>query len=80
MNRPHSNYVDGCRSRLINERLFRGWTCEDVAKKINISRSTYSQMETGIRKGSEYVWNDLQNLFGVPKEELKQVVDGFERF
>lgn len=80
MNRPHSNYVEGCRARLINERLSRGLRCEDVADKINISRSTYSQLETGIRKGSEYIWNDLQNLFGVPKEELKQVVNNFERF
>lgn len=80
MNRPHSNYVEGCHPRLINERLFRGWTAEKVADMINVSRSTYSQIETGNRKGSEYIWNDLQNLFGVPKEELKQVVDGFDRF
>lgn len=71
MNRPHSNFVEGCRRRLIEERLSHKWSTFDVAKKIGTSRSTYAQIETGARKGSEYVWNDLQNLFGVPKEELK---------
>lgn len=72
MNRPHSMFVDGSHRRLIEERLSRKWSSFDVAKKINISRSTYAQIETGARRGSEYIWNDLQNLFGVPKEELKQ--------
>ena len=71
MNRPHSNFVDGCRKRLIEERLSRKMSTFDVAKKIGASRSTYAQIETGARKGSEYIWNDLEELFGVPKEELK---------
>lgn len=72
MNRPHSMFVDGSHRRLIEERLSRKWTTFDVAKRINVSRSTYTQVETGCRRGSEYIWNDLEALFGVPKEELKQ--------
>lgn len=71
MNRPHSNFVDGCKKRLIEERLSHKWSTFDVAKKIGVSRSTYAQIETSARKGSEYVWDDLEKLFGVPKEELK---------
>lgn len=71
MNRPHSRFVEGCRHRLIEVRLEHGWSTFDVAHKINTSRSTYTQIETGCRKGSEYIWNDLEKLFGVPKEELK---------
>lgn len=72
MNRPHSHFVEGSKKRLIEERLSRKWSSFDVADKINVSRSTYSQIETGARKGTEYIWNDLEALFGVPKEELKQ--------
>jgi transcriptional regulator with XRE-family HTH domain len=71
VNRPHSRYVEGSHFRLIEERLARKWSTFDVAKKINVSRSTYTQVETGCRRGSEYIWDDLEKLFGVPKEELK---------
>lgn len=71
MNRPHSNFVDGCHRRLIEERLSRKWSTFDVADKIGCSRSTYSQIEIGYRKGSELIWKDLESLFGVPREELK---------
>ena len=71
MNRPHSKFVNGSHKRLIEERLSRKMSTFDVAKKIGTSRSTYTQVETGARRGSEYIWNDLEKLFGVPKEELK---------
>lgn len=71
MNRPHSRFVDGSHKRLIEERLSRKMSTFDVAAKIHVSRSTYAQVETGARRGSEYIWNDLEKLFGVPKEELK---------
>lgn len=72
MNRPHSKFVDGSHKRLIEERLSRKMSTFDVAAKIHVSRSTYAQVETGARRGSEYIWDDLEKLFGVPKEELKQ--------
>lgn len=71
MNRPHSRFVDGSHKRLIEERLSRKMSTFDVAAKIHVSRSTYAQVETGARRGSEYIWDDLEALFGVPKEELK---------
>lgn len=72
MNRPHSRYVEGSHFRLIEERLARKWSTFDIAKKINVSRSTYTQVETGCRRGSEYIWQSLEEVLGVPKEELKQ--------
>ena len=72
MNRPHSRYTEGCHINLIRERLARGWSHNDISKLLNVSRSTYSQLEAGDRTGSEYIWDDLAKLFNVDKDFLKK--------
>ena len=42
----------------------------EIAKKIGVSRATYSFVERGERSGSFEFWSGLQKAFDVPDSEM----------
>lgn len=56
--------------RLFNERMKRGWTQKQSAKQLNISKASFSNIETGKRKPSLRLALDMQDLFCLPIQEL----------
>lgn len=76
--RPNSKFKKNARTRLAEERLYRGWTQKLVASKIGYSRSGYAQLEAGLREGTDYHWNLLSRIYGVPADELKERGDGHD--
>lgn len=72
---PYTRYTDNCRYNLINERLSRGLTQEQMSKKLNISRSAYAQIESGLRPGAYYIWDQLEELLQTDQSVLKISLD-----
>lgn len=68
--KPYSDRVLGSRVNMISERLLRNWRQQDVAAKMNISRSLYAKIECGEREGNEGFWDSVSIIFGMPKEYL----------
>ena len=56
--------------KLTELRKIRGFTQKDVANKLKIPRSTYSNYETGLREPDLSMIEFLANLFGVTVDEL----------
>ena len=52
------------------ERIKRGWSCEDVAKQIGVTAEAVRLLETGGRKPSYDVLVKLEDLFGMTHREL----------
>lgn len=76
--RPNSQFKSNSRTRLAEERLYRGWTQKLVASKIRYSRSGYAQLESGLRDGTDDQWLLLSRIFGVPVEDLKKRGEGHD--
>ena len=68
---PYSKNTPGSRYNLINERLYRGLTQKQVADKIHISRTAYTQIESGERPGAYYIWDAIEELFDRDQAFLK---------
>ena len=68
---PFTHYTDGCRYNLINERLARDLTQRQMAKRLNICRSAYAQIENGLRTGGKDVWDKLAEMFDKPQHILQ---------
>ena len=51
-------------------RVKNSLTQDDMAKKIGCSRVSYSNIERGIRHGSAYVWNSIQQVFNIKDEDM----------
>ena len=58
------------RERLRKLRLQRGWTQEDVGKMLGVTGSAYGMIEQGVRSPRLPMVLQLQQIFGVPVEEL----------
>lgn len=43
---------------------------EQFSSLLNVSRVTYSAIETGERRGSENFWQRLQTVFNVPDADM----------
>lgn len=56
--------------KLKNLRLSRGMTQNDVAELANCTRSHYSLIETGRRKGSREFWGNIQTAFNLTDGEV----------
>lgn len=55
-------------------RLERGWTQEQVAKAIGLTKSAIQNMEVGRTTGSVETWDALEGLFCVPQQELRETI------
>ena len=58
------------KTMLWRERKARGWTQEFVAGEIGITPEAVSMLETGQRKPSYDVLVKLEDLFGLPHQQL----------
>ena len=65
------------KDKLIDLRKMYNLTQDDLAKKINVSRSTISNYESGIRRPSMDAVNDIAEVFHVNVSDL---VDEKEHF
>lgn len=52
------------------ERIKRGWSCEDVAAKVGVSAETIRLIEMGERNPSYPLLVKLEDLFGMTHREL----------
>lgn len=64
---------------LSQERSKRGWSQEDVAKKVGISSTAIGFIETGKRKPSYDVLVKLENIFRMGHRKLFAPADGEEK-
>lgn len=48
----------------------KGYTCKDMAKKLDISTSYYSQIENGIRKLDYIMAMKISSIFGLCPDDL----------
>lgn len=55
-------------------RTKQGMTQQDTADKIGVSRSLYSLIETGRRKGSRGFWTAVQALYGLTDAETWEMI------
>ena len=58
------------RSKLIKLRKEKGFTQEDVARLLQITRSTYANYETGYRKPDIETVIKLKRIFGVSEDRF----------
>ena len=52
------------------ERIKRGWTCEQVAEAVGVNAETIRLLETGQRNPSYHVLIKLENLFKLSHRQL----------
>ncbi len=58
------------RTELKKFRIGKHLTQAQFAKKIGVSRATYSFVERGERSGGGLFWSSVQCVFSVPDEEM----------
>jgi DNA-binding XRE family transcriptional regulator len=51
---------------------------EQMAERLNVSRSMYAAVENGQRYGTLKFWNNLQVTFVVPKQEVFEMMTEIE--
>lgn len=51
---------------------------EQMAERLNVSRSQYSAIENGQRYGTLKFWNNLQVTLVVPKQEVYEMMTEIE--
>lgn len=61
------------RIKLKHKREERGFTQSQVAQHIGISTNYYQKLESGDRMGTPYIWDDLEDLFGVSQRVLRAI-------
>lgn len=59
-----------CRHNLYMFRCDRKLTMGQMAKRLGCSRTTYSNIERGLRDGEQKVWEALQREFNIPDSEM----------
>lgn len=64
--------------RLRNLRLERGWTMEQAAGKVGISRQYMGLLEAGERVGTLRVWRKIADVYGVTVDTLFLGTEGHE--
>lgn len=59
------------RWQLYLERTKHGFTQEQIAQKLGISKQGYNRIELGRRGASPEIWDALEDMFGVDQRELR---------
>lgn len=62
------------RTKLRDVRLKKGMTQEEVAKKAQIKRAYYCQLERGYRGGSIEKWLDIADALEIPRGEIIEYI------
>ena len=57
------------------ERTKRGFTQEQIARKLGLSKQGYNNSELGRRGASTEVWDALEDMFGVDQRVLRAVTE-----
>jgi transcriptional regulator with XRE-family HTH domain len=74
--KPYSCRGGGKRANLIRARLSKGYSQQDVADKIGISRELYSQIENGLRGGTtKGAPGKLEELFDLDQDYLMYIFE-----
>ena len=60
------------RSVLKKARKEAGMTQQEVADKIGISYTYYAKIEAGKRTGDFYIWDKLEDVFGIHQRKLRE--------
>jgi DNA-binding XRE family transcriptional regulator len=55
-----------------------GFSQEQMAIALGISRRTYADIEKGLTTGSITFWRNIQRFFKIPKEEMWNVINAEE--
>ena len=66
----HNLYMFRCEHKL---------TKRDMASKTGVSRTTYTNIESGKRDGSQAFWSTLQRVFNVPESDMFSLMKLKER-
>gem|GEM_PF-987911 len=63
------------RWRLYLERTKHGFTQEQIAHKLGLSKQGYNRIELGRRGASTEIWDALEDMFGVDQRVLRAVTE-----
>lgn len=61
------------RLKLLNARINKDFTQQEVADIIGVSKQHYSRIENGQQVGSVEVWDALEDLFQIPQRQLREI-------
>lgn len=61
------------RLNLLNARINKDFTQQEVADIIGVSKQHYSRIENGQQVGSVEIWDTLEDLFQIPQRQLREV-------
>lgn len=63
------------RKNLKEARMAAGLTQQKVADKIGICHTYYQKIEAGGRTGDFYIWDMLEDIFGIHQRKLREDED-----
>lgn len=66
--------------KLYAKRASMGLTQIEAAKKLNIPINVYTRIEHGERSGKVENWCKIQELYGIPDEEMWSIVKESRRY
>lgn len=60
------------RKILKEARMAAGMTQQKVADQVGISHTYYAKIEAGERTGDFYIWDKLEDIFGIHQRKLRE--------
>ena len=60
------------RKILKEARMAAGMTQQKVADRVGISHTYYAKIEAGKRTGDFYIWDTLEDIFGIHQRKLRE--------
>ena len=61
------------RKILKDARMAAGMTQQKVADMVGISHTYYQKIEAGERTGDFYIWDTLEDIFGIHQRKLREM-------
>ncbi|WP_166925816.1 helix-turn-helix transcriptional regulator [Flavobacterium poyangense] len=61
------------KKKLLNARLNKGFSQEELADLVGMSQANYSRRENGLKKISEAEWTKLAKHLGLEKEDIYEI-------
>lgn len=61
------------RKVLKEARMAAGMTQQKVADRVGISHTYYQKIEAGERTGDFYIWDTLEDIFGIHQRKLREI-------